>query len=152
MAKGNKSKKVLILDDEPEYLEWVKEFLESRGLSVEFVRTLPEALQALGKREYRLILVDMNVPGVETVAPRVLKEFPTATKFPGIALAVMARSLGYGAHSVIAYTVHDDEAAGKELGKLHCRYVLKGRAQIFKSVVDASLNPAPMPPKSAHKK
>jgi CheY-like chemotaxis protein len=145
MAKGSKSQSVLVFDDEPEYLQWVADYFESKGLTTKFVTNLGHALQAIATDDYRLILVDMNVPGVEAIDPRILSSYPLAHKYPGIALAVAARNKGYGAHTVIAYTVHDDEAADKELKRLHCRYVLKGRPDVFRKVVEASLKPAPKP-------
>jgi CheY-like chemotaxis protein len=143
MAKGDKSKTVLVLDDEPEYLQWVEDYLESLGLKTEFVTSLPAALKRIQEKDYRLVLVDMNVPGKDVIDARVLKSYPLAAKYPGIALAAAARNKGYGAHSVVAYTVHDDEAADKQLKKMYCRYVLKGRPQAFKKVITSSLKPAP---------
>jgi len=141
MSKGQTSKVVLILDDEPEYLGWVEEFLASEGLRSKVVRTLHEALAALAHGPYRLLLVDMNVPDGGAIEPDMLKRVPLINKYPGLALAVEARSRGYGSHAVIAYTVHDDDSADQELRKLHCRYVLKGRPEVLKRVVRASLAP-----------
>lgn len=139
MSKGDRSRLALILDDEPEYVRWVEEYLESKSLSVSFVRTLREAMKAVSEKEYRLILVDMNVP-IDPDLPGDIKErTPLVEKYPGLALAIHARNMGYGAHSVIAYTVHDDDSIDAELSKLNCRYVLKGRPQALKRVIDSSL-------------
>ena len=143
MAKGLNSTTVLILDDEPEYFQWVEDFFESKKLNVKFVTTLNAAIEALSKEDFRLMLVDMNVPTGGFDTKNLLPRIPLISKYPGLALALEARSLGYGAHSVIAYTVHDDNAADRELAKLHCRYVLKGRPQVLKKVVEASLAPKP---------
>lgn len=143
MGKGGSEKTVLILDDEPEYLQWVGDFLESKGLLVRYVRTLAEGRKALKEQDYRLLLVDMNVPGTNAVDPNFSTKYPIILKYPGLALAVEARGLGYGAHSVIAYTVHDDDEADKEMQRLYCRYVLKGRPEALKKVVEASLRPTP---------
>ena len=143
MARGDDSNKVLVLDDEPEYQEWVHEFLRAQKLKPEIVRTLPEALQSLARADYRLIVVDMNVPAAGAIEPAISAKHPLVLKYPGLIIAIEARNMGYGAHSVIAYTVHDDDAAAQELNRLHCRYVLKGRPEVFKSVVKASLAPAP---------
>jgi len=145
MSKGKTSKRVLVLDDEPEYLEWVKDYLEAEGMKVEYVRTLREALKAIAfGGEYRLLLVDMNVPDDGAIEPGIRERTPLVTKYPGLVLAIEARNRGYGAHSVIAYTVHDDDAADAELQRLRCRYVLKGRPEVLKRVVQSSLRPAPL--------
>jgi CheY-like chemotaxis protein len=132
-----------VLDDEPEYLTWVKEFLEAQGLTVEFATTLSAAFEALSKARYRLLLVDMNVPPGASITARLRASIDAVDKYPGLALALEARNFGYGAHSVVAYTVHDDERIAQDLDRWHCRYVLKGRPDAFKSVIRSSLNPAP---------
>jgi CheY-like chemotaxis protein len=139
VSKGDNSKQVLVLDDEPEYVQWIREYLEAKRLSVTFARTLREALQAIATKDYRLLLVDMNVPSDPDLPGDLRVRTPLIDKYPGLALAIQARNMGYGAHSVIAYTVHDDDAIDVELGKLNCRYVLKGRPQALKRVVDSSL-------------
>jgi CheY-like chemotaxis protein len=144
MAKGGDRKDVLILDDEPEYLRWVEEYLQAKGLRVKFATNLSDGLRELAVRDYRLFLVDMNVPGIEVLDPRMRTEYPLVLKYPGLALAIEARNMGYGAHSVIAYTVHDDDAADEEFSKLHCRYVLKGRPDALKKVINSSLEPPPI--------
>jgi CheY-like chemotaxis protein len=141
---GAGSTTVLVVDDEPEWLGWIEEFFQSLKLKVEFVETLPAALEAINRGSYRLVLLDMNIPLSGALA---LADTPIKQKYPGIVAAIKARTKGYGAHQVIAYTVHDDDAADAELAKLNCRYVLKGRPQVFKSVVRSSLGPARFPRK-----
>lgn len=144
MAKGSNSTKALVVDDEPEYQEWVQEFLRAQGLRPVIARTLPEALRNLSTVDFRIIIVDMNVPASPpSIEPAIAEKHPLVLKYPGLIVAIEARNMGYGAHSVIAYTVHDDNAAAEELDRLHCRYVLKGRPEVFKSVVKASLAPPP---------
>jgi CheY-like chemotaxis protein len=143
MAKGGTRTTVLVVDDEPEYLKWVEEFLISRGMKVEYVTRLSDAIRAISTKDYRLFLVDMNIPSSDEVDPIIKRNSPLALKYPGLAFAIESRNMGYGAHSVIAYTVHDDEAIDAELGKLHARYVLKGRPDALKKVIDSSLRPQP---------
>jgi len=143
-AKGSDSKKVLILDDDPEYMAWVYEYLESLDLHPVISRSVDDGLIQLSKEDYRFLLVDMNVPASDGLIATWIDKQPLCKRYPGLILAHEARNRGYGAHSVIGYTVHDDSAAAAELqGKLHCRYVLKGRPQTFKSVVQKTLAPKP---------
>jgi CheY-like chemotaxis protein len=144
MAKGGDRKSVVILDDEPEYLQWVEDFLVSKGYAVHFCHRLSDGLRELVTRDHRLFIVDMNVPSPDDVDPDVMASSPLCQKYPGLAMAIEARNLGYGAHSIIAYSVHDDEAIDTELAKLHARYVLKGRPEVLKKVIAASLSPAPV--------
>lgn len=143
MSKGSTSKVTLLVDDEPEYLGWVVEFLESLGLQCDSARNLSEALAAIEKTEYRLLIVDMNIPAGGAASALTKAHSPVAEKYPGIIVAVQSRNKGYGAHQIIAYTVHDDDAADAELAKLNCRYVLKARPQVLKSVIKASLKSRP---------
>jgi CheY-like chemotaxis protein len=143
LAKGSRAHAALVLDDEPEYLAWVKEYLANKGLSTVFARTLAEAMEIIAKQDFRLLLVDMNVPIDPSVEPRFQRDMPLVSKYPGLALAMEARNMGYGAHSVIAYTVHDDDAIDAALRLLNCRYVLKGRPNVLKRVIDSSLAPTP---------
>lgn len=139
MAKGAKSTNILILDDEPEFLEWVVEYLEGRALKVEFATNLAEALDCIGRKEYCLFLVDLNVPDGGAITPEMVERTPLIRQFPGLALAQACRNIGYGQHSVIAYSVHDHEGAEAELDRLWCRYVLKGRPEVLKIVIEKSL-------------
>jgi len=102
---------VLLVDDEPEFLDWVAEYLEAKGLIVRYATTLPAALAAISESKYRLILVDMNIPALDGVTPALKARTPLVDTYPGLAVAIVARNNGYGAHAVIAYTVHDDDAA-----------------------------------------
>lgn len=143
MAKGERSKVALVVDDEPEHLEFLREFLEVQGLDVRFAANLREGLDALADAEFRLLVVDMNIPERGALGDDLLKRMPLAKRYPGLAVTLDARNRGYGAHSVIAYTVHDDDAIDAELRKLSCRYVVKGRPAAMKQVILSALSPAP---------
>jgi CheY-like chemotaxis protein len=141
MAKGEQSHVALVVDDEPEHLEFLREFLESCSLEVRFAEHLREALDALREAEFRLIVVDMNIPDRGALAESLIASTPLAKRYPGIAVAIEARNRGYGAHSVVAYTVHDDESIDEALRKLSCRYVVKGRPAAMKQVIRSALTP-----------
>lgn len=143
MKRAKSNKRALIVDDEPEYLRWVVEFLESKKMDVTCVRTLPESFAILTDNKFDIVVIDMNIPSIGAITDRMIERCPLVQQYPGIAVAQYCRDHGYGAHAVIAYTVHDDDAADRELAKLHCRYVLKGRPFAFKSVINKSLGPSP---------
>lgn len=64
-----------------------------------------------------------------------LLDTPISMQYPGFKVADHLRNIGYSAHQIIAYTVHDDNSLDAELDKIRCRYVLKGRPNILKSVI-----------------
>lgn len=144
-AKGSTSKQILLADDEPEYLEWVEDYLESKGFSVVRATDVESALDALKTNEFRLVIADMNIPASDATLESWASRWPLVRRYHGIALILSARNKQYGAHSVIGYTVHDDPELGEVLARVSARYVLKGRPAIFKGVIEKSLAPAPLP-------
>ncbi|WP_306589571.1 response regulator [Geothrix sp. 21YS21S-4] len=134
-----RTKNVLIVEDEPEHLGWVYEFLESKDLIVTTVKTLPESISILGEKKFDLVIIDMNIPPLDAVTPKMIDRTPLIERFPGIAAAQYCRDHGYPGSAVMAYTVHDDEGAGRELEKMNCKYVLKGRPSDFKNEINKLL-------------
>ena len=137
--KGASSTAALLIDDEPEYLQWVEEFLLKNQLTTDYAHTLSDALDRAARRDYRLVIVDMEIPAHGASGTFASQRGPTAQKYPGLAAVIHLRTVGYEKHQVIAFTVHDDGALDVELKKLDCRYVLKGRPEDFKQAVRTSL-------------
>lgn len=130
---------VLLVDDEPEHIDWLKDYLEAQGLIVVQVTDLRAALTFADIP--LLVIVDMNIPAVDALTPAMEQRTPLTRKYPGLAIAEHFRNKGVGAHAVIAYTVHDDDELQASLDKLSCRYVLKGRPYAIKAVVKSAVNP-----------
>ncbi|MCP5464140.1 MAG: response regulator [Deltaproteobacteria bacterium] len=71
---------VLIIDDEPEILQTVKNFLELNDIEVETCLSAKEALEKMRFKIYPVIVTDVRMPemtGVEMVK-EIKKTFPTA--------------------------------------------------------------------------
>jgi CheY-like chemotaxis protein len=126
---------VLLIDDEPEYFSWLVEFFESLSESVSFATSLSGGLDQLGKKKYDLLIIDLNLPAGGTLIESVANKGPLGTKYPGLIICRRARTMGYKAREVIAYTVHHDQAVEGELANLDVAYVLKGRPQVLKETV-----------------
>jgi CheY-like chemotaxis protein len=133
----NKQEYVLLIDDEPEYLGFLADYFESKDLLIERALNIPESLKQLENKKYKLVIIDMNIPAPGAASE--LLDNHISKKYPGYKLAEICRNHGYKRHQIIAYTVHDDDALDAELAKLGCRYVLKGRPDILKSVISKSL-------------
>jgi CheY-like chemotaxis protein len=133
--------KILVVDDEPEYLTFLFDYFDSCNLETVIATNLSQAIEISEKYRYKLALVDMNIPAVGNAQS--LLDNPIAKKYPGFKVAHHLRNKGYGAHQVIVYTVHDDNALDSEIEKIRCRYVLKGRPDILKSIVTKSLGEKP---------
>ena len=56
---------VLVVEDTPEMSELMKTYLELEGLSVMEARTAEAAQDILGSSVYDLIILDLNLPGID---------------------------------------------------------------------------------------
>lgn len=133
------SSQVLLVDDEPEHIGWLVDYLESMDLRVEQATDLRSAFAYSGSP--RLVIVDMNIPQVGALTDEITLRSPLTARYPGLAVAEHFRNRGVGAHAVIAYTVHDDDELQSSLDRLSCRYVLKGRPYAIKQVIQSALGP-----------
>jgi DNA-binding NtrC family response regulator len=68
------SEKVLLVDDEVEFLDTLSERMRTRGMEVATANTGIEALQKVEKEAYDVIILDLQMPGVDGLeALKVLK-------------------------------------------------------------------------------
>ena len=81
--------KVLVVDDEPEVRQVLHEFLASRGYDVVQAGSGAEALALLAREPLDLILLDVNMPGMDGV--ETLKRI-TALESPVPVIMVTANS------------------------------------------------------------
>ncbi len=95
-----KAKKLLIVDDEEEMCENIKEFLEVRGFNVTTAIRGMDAVEIVKKEKFPVILCDIRMPVVDGIA--VLKE----------AVRVQPES------KVIMVTGYDDAESEKECKKM----------------------------------
>jgi len=61
------NERVLLVDDEEEFVEVLKERLESRGLRVTTASDGTEALEAVRKKKFDAIILDFQMPGMNGV-------------------------------------------------------------------------------------
>ena len=59
--------RVLLVDDEKEFLSVLAERLEARGLTVETAESGEAALQKAAKRAFDVVLLDMAMPGMNGI-------------------------------------------------------------------------------------
>lgn len=60
--------KVLVVDDEKEFLETIIKRLQKRNLSVEGVESGEEALEKISAGNFDVVLLDVKMPGMDGVA------------------------------------------------------------------------------------
>ncbi len=140
MAKTTVEDTVVILDDEIYNMEWMIDWLYSKGLSVLPVADANEALQVLREEVYRAAIIDLNVPLLPPLDEAALVLGPVYVKFPGLFVAREARNKGYRGRQVVIYSVHKDADVVEEVRKLGCTYILKGRPKEIKAELQAVLD------------
>jgi len=59
--------RILLVDDEEEFLASLKARLEIRGLKVETAASGEEAIKRVGQQEYDAIIVDLSMPGIDGI-------------------------------------------------------------------------------------
>ena len=59
------SEKVLLVDDEKEFLEIMSERMTARGMEVTTVESAGQALTILGKKTFDAIVMDFQMPGMD---------------------------------------------------------------------------------------
>lgn len=105
--RENSGKWILVADDEPSVLEFVERALEYAGFSVTVAADGNSALEALGEREYDLLLTDIVMPDLDGIA----LSLKAAKDFPAMKIMMMsayanqrqrAHNLDFLAHKVIS--------------------------------------------------
>lgn len=82
---------ILVVDDNPSNLKLVRVLLQAKGYDVVTATDAAEALAALRSRRPRLILMDLQLPGVDGLElTRRLKSDPATRDIPIIALTAYA--------------------------------------------------------------
>lgn len=97
------SKPILIVDDNPSNLKLLRVLLSGEGYEVRTALSADEALTVLGTFRPALILMDIQMPGMDGLElTRRIKAEPATAAIPVVALT--------------AYAMSGDEARAKEAG------------------------------------
>jgi len=59
------SEKVLLVDDEKEFLEIMSERMKSRGMTVTTAQSADQALKLIGEKTFDAIVMDFQMPGMD---------------------------------------------------------------------------------------
>ncbi len=81
------TKKILVVDDEPDLVELVSYSLKKEGFKVSSASTGEDALEKVRKDDYNLIILDLMLPGIQGVELcRMLRSNPRTEAIPIIML------------------------------------------------------------------
>lgn len=139
MKFNNKPDTVLVIDDEPLQTEWLVDYFQARGLKVEQVLNLQDALDRLESNRYRYVVIDLSIPFSPALAQPLADLGTEFFRYPGLMAARKARTIGHNTFQIIVYSVHDSDEVQEYADKIRCHYILKGRPRELKSFVDATL-------------
>ncbi|MFV3403274.1 response regulator [Pseudomonas sp. NY15463] len=130
---------IFILDDEPEHIEWLVEYLEAKGLSVTLATNAEEAIELVNINFYKGYILDLNIP-LGTWQPNMQKTNTTYEKYKGLYIAKYIRSQGVASRNVIAYSAHTNTEIKTEADLLYIEFVAKGRAYEFKQAIKSMIS------------
>jgi len=127
---------VLVLDDEPMFLDWLEDYLTSKGFKTKFVTNVSDALAEVTANRYRALVVDLNVPVTAELMKTLDEKGPVYKEYRGLIVADKARNSGYRDKQVIIYSVHGSQSVKEIADKLRISYITKGRPHIFKEEIE----------------
>lgn len=131
---------ILIVDDEPMYLEWFADYLISKGLKVKFTETADEAIRQSQVATYRAYIIDLNMPASPALKEDIKNRTALDAEYPGLIVARTIRTAGESGSRVIVYSVYVSESLHDEVKRLGCIFVQKGRPKVIKDQIDQVLS------------
>ncbi|KAF1724812.1 response regulator [Pseudoxanthomonas japonensis] len=135
-------KRVLLVDDQPPAVAWLREYLESGGAEVVMEPSFSAALDALNQRRnhFDLVTIDLMMPTTGVPDSMFAARPPLYTQFPGLLLAIAARNSGYGSNKVLLYSVQDTDEIETEAARVGVGYCVKGRPRDLKERIRSLLD------------
>jgi len=148
VPRSYSASRILLVDDEPEHLDWLVDYLKAKGYETTITTSVRDSINAIEKTTYRAYLVDLNIPfGGWT--PTVDVTAPAYADYHGLYVLKLVRSQGNAGPRVVAYSAHSNEQILAEIKRLYCKYVLKGRPRELKEEIEKLLSRDPKTRKPA---
>ena len=111
--------RILIVDDEPDTLQMLTQFVSNEGHSSVGVANGWEALLAIGDQNFDLILLDIMMPGLD------------GAKF----LQILRRASKAGDTPVVIVTALDRDAAEERIGGAQVSGIVVKRERMFENLL-----------------
>ncbi len=101
-------KKVLIVDDEPDFCDALRDLLRSRGFEVAIALSGEEALPAYMQEKPDVVLLDIHMPGMD-----------------GLETLQELKVLDQGANVIMVTAIEDDEIVMRAMAEGALDYIIK---------------------------
>ena len=136
-----KGKRVLVVDDNALNREVAADFLELVGIKVELAADGVQALNALSRQSFDLVLMDVHMPNMDGMqATRAIRAQPALSRLPVIALTAQARTEDRDAIETAGMNAHLSKPIDdKLLYETLCQWMCAG---------DSAAPRAPTPPQA----
>jgi CheY-like chemotaxis protein len=134
---------ILVVDDEPEHIQWLLDFIEGKGMKTQVACSVNDAVAAASENQYRGYIVDLNIP-MGAWVPTFQISNGIYEKYKGFYVLKYVRTQGNLGTNVTAYSAHYNEQILAEAKNLYCEYTTKGRVKDFKVEVGKLIN-TPIP-------
>ncbi len=141
----DEQKKILIVDDEPRILQLTKLLLEMEGYQADTSSSGLDALQAIKKNNYQVLLTDLKMPGIDglELVRKVKKKNPEMRTIMTTAFATVnaaVQSLRCGVDDFIAkpFNIFELKNAVKQAFNTHQMVIESLRA--FKDLTNTNIN------------
>ena len=141
--------KILIIEDEPEIADDIKQYFMSNGIQCEKAKNYREAIERINMYSYDCILLDLKLPDGEGF--EILKELKTLQKEEGIiivsaqeALESRIKGLNLGADDYVTKPFHISELFARTLSVIRRKKFLGYNVVSFNEITidifDKSVN------------
>jgi len=101
-------KKILIVDDEPDFCDALRDFLRSKGFEVAIALSGEEALPAYMQEKPDVVLLDIQMPGMD-----------------GLETLQELKVLDQGANVIMVTAIEDDEIVMRAMAEGALDYIIK---------------------------
>jgi len=136
---AEKKDTVLLMDDEPQYLDWLTDYLKAKGYRIATATQLDAAVQLLSQSRYRIVICDLSIPTSDQLRKSIRKQQNAYGRYPGAYAAHVARNKGHRSRQVLVYSVHESTEIQQLADLIGVQYITKGRPAQFKREIDAIL-------------
>lgn len=125
------SDKILVIDDLPDSLGWVKTLFSAIGIELDFVKNLETAEIAIRERKHKYYIIDLDIPYTTFSKTEMLQKGEIFEKYPGLMAAHIARNISIPAKDICLFSSWNNDQALAECRLLGIDYYLKTRPAAF---------------------